>query len=107
MGFFRRLLGLEKKVEAPKVVEPKKRPVVDHTLPKATSNWEVATVKRNLSSDRGFSFLSREGEDKDIYIHHSLLGHCGIDSLRAGQEVEVRWARVKKGLEAGDIRLRT
>lgn len=107
MGWIRRLLGLEKKVEAPKVVEPKKSQFVVHALPQATSNWEVATVKRNITSDRGYSFLSREGEDKDIYIHHSLLERCGIASLRAGQEVDVKWARVKKGLEAGDIRLRT
>lgn len=91
-----------------KKVPPKRSEVsrrMSHMLPEPESSWEEATVKRRLSSDRGYSFLTRGEGKSDIYIHSSLLGLCGIKVLQEGQKVEVRYAKVQRGLEAGEVRL--
>ncbi len=101
MGLFSWLFGSKstRATHQPKIVYRA------HQLPKPESSWEVATVKRGLAQERGFGFLSREGGRADIYVHHSLLKKCRINELKEGQKVEVRWASVKKGLEAGEVRL--
>ena len=89
-------------VQQSKTVQPKKRKA--HQLPKPESDWEAVTVKW-YRPHLGYGFLTREGGGKDIYIHESLLKNRNLDPLREEQKIEVRWASVQKGLEAGDVRL--
>lgn len=105
MGLLSKLFG-SKDSTAQKPLSTKAQPK-PHQPPKSESNWEAATVKW-YNSNKGFGFLAREGQTKDIFVHKSTLAKCKIDSLAEGQKVDVKWGRSstkKDGLEAAELRL--
>jgi CspA family cold shock protein len=58
-------------------------------------------VKRWL--DRGYGFIGVEGNDEDIFVHHSSLGE--IYELREGQNVEFDMESSPKGPKAVNVRI--
>lgn len=65
------------------------------------ANGTVKTV-----TDKGFGFISREGEDKDVFYHESVLeGELSTRKLRVGDKVEFDIEETQKGLSATNIKL--
>jgi len=59
------------------------------------------TVKRWL--DRGFGFIAVEGQDDEVFVHHTSLD--GISELREGQKVEFEIEDGPKGPRAKNVKV--
>lgn len=58
-------------------------------------------VKRWL--DRGYGFIGVEGQDEDVFVHHSELN--GAYELREGQRVEFDLEDSPRGPRAANVRI--
>ena len=58
-------------------------------------------VKRWL--DRGYGFIGVEGNDKDVFVHHSSLNE--VYELREGQNVEFDMEDSPKGPRAVNVKI--
>ena len=54
-------------------------------------------------TDRGFGFISREGEAKDLFFHSKDLNGVMFDELRQGDMVTFEVAEGPKGLNAVNV----
>jgi CspA family cold shock protein len=63
---------------------------------------EQGTVKW-FSNEKGFGFISREGED-DVFVHFSAIDGEGYKSLTEGQAVEFDVVDGPKGKQAANVR---
>ena len=54
-------------------------------------------------TDRGFGFIAREGEEKDLFFHSNELQNVQYDDLREGDKVTFEIAEGPKGLNATNI----
>ena len=54
-------------------------------------------------TDKGFGFI--EGEQGDIFFHHSALVDASFDSLQEGQRVEYQEGRGPKGPCAENVKV--
>jgi cold shock protein len=54
-------------------------------------------------TDRGFGFISREGEEKDLFFHSNELQNVQFNDLREGDQVTFEVAEGPKGLNATNI----
>ena len=54
-------------------------------------------------TDRGFGFISREGEEKDLFFHSNELQNVQFNDLREGDKVTFEVAEGPKGLNATSI----
>ena len=62
---------------------------------------ETGTIVR--LTDRGFGFISREGEDKDLFFHSNELKDVRFDDLREGDKVTFEVAEGPKGPNATNV----
>ena len=51
-------------------------------------------------TDRGFGFISREGEEKDLFFHVNELQGVEFNDLREGDKVEFEVSESPKGPNA-------
>lgn len=51
-------------------------------------------------TDRGFGFIAREGEDKDLFFHSNELVDVEFNDLKEGDEVEFEVGESEKGPNA-------
>ena len=58
-------------------------------------------VKRWL--DRGFGFISVEGQDDEFFVHHTSLD--GVSELREGEKVEFDVEDSPKGPRAVNVKV--
>lgn len=58
-----------------------------------------------FNAEKGFGFISREGEDQDIFVHYSAIESSGFKSLEEGQIVEFEIGQGQKGPEAKNVRV--
>ena len=56
-------------------------------------------------TDKGFGFISREGEEKDLFFHANELQGTDYNSLKEGDEVEFEVVEGPKGLNATNVKL--
>lgn len=56
-------------------------------------------------TDKGFGFISREGEDKDIFFHMNELVNVEFNNLQEGDTVTFEVAQSPKGLNATNVSL--
>ncbi len=59
------------------------------------------TIKRWL--DRGFGFIAVEGQDDEVFVHHTSLD--GVSELREGQKVEFEIEDGPKGPRATNVKV--
>ena len=57
---------------------------------------ETGTVKKKVD-DRGFGFISREGNDKDLFFHSKELQGVTFEELREGDKVQFEVSESPKG----------
>jgi CspA family cold shock protein len=60
------------------------------------------TIKK-VVTDRGFGFI--EGEQGDVFFHHSALQGTSIEALSVGQAVEYEVGHGPKGPRAENVRV--
>ena len=53
---------------------------------------------------KGFGFIQVEGENKDIFVHHSSIKADGFRTLAEGEEVEFELIQGPKGPKAVNVR---
>lgn len=54
-------------------------------------------------TDRGFGFISREGEAKDLFFHSKDLNGVTFDELKQGDTVSFEVQEGDKGLSAVNV----
>ena len=59
---------------------------------------QTGTIAR--LTEKGFGFISREGEEKDLFFHSNELVNVKFDELREGDKVSFEVADSPKGLNA-------
>ena len=62
---------------------------------------EQGTIKR--LTDRGLVFISREGQDKDLFFHSKELQGVTFEELREGDKVQFEVAESPKGPNAVNV----
>ncbi|MFH1946764.1 MAG: cold shock domain-containing protein [Candidatus Magasanikbacteria bacterium] len=55
-------------------------------------------------TDKGFGFISREGEEKDLFFHSNELVDVAYNDLREGDTVEFEVEEGPKGLNAVQVK---
>ncbi len=55
-------------------------------------------------TDRGYGFISREGEEKDLFFHSNELVDLKFDDLKEGDKVTFEIAEGPKGLNATQVK---
>ncbi|KKQ34394.1 MAG: Cold shock-like protein [Candidatus Nomurabacteria bacterium GW2011_GWB1_37_5] len=61
------------------------------------------TIK--TKTDKGFGFISREGETKDLFFHSNDLVDVTFDALQIGAEVTFDVVSGEKGQSAKNVKL--
>lgn len=54
-------------------------------------------------TERGFGFISREGESKDLFFHSKELQGVTFDELKVGDTVTFEITEGPKGLSATNV----
>ncbi|HDY72968.1 MAG TPA: cold shock domain-containing protein [Candidatus Jorgensenbacteria bacterium] len=54
-------------------------------------------------TDKGFGFIGREGEEKDLFFHSNNLVGVGFDDLREGDNVTFELEQSDKGPAAVNV----
>ncbi|MDO8557023.1 MAG: cold shock domain-containing protein [Candidatus Jorgensenbacteria bacterium] len=54
-------------------------------------------------TDRGFGFISREGETKDLFFHSKELKGVTFDELKVGDKVTFEVVNGEKGPNATNV----
>ncbi len=54
-------------------------------------------------TDRGFGFIKREGEEKDVFFHSSELKNAQFNDLREGDKVTFEISEGPKGPAATNV----
>ena len=55
-------------------------------------------------TDRGFGFIAREGEEKDLFFHSNELDGVEFNDLKEGDKVTFEVAEGPKGLNATKVK---
>ena len=55
-------------------------------------------------NDRGYGFIGREGEEKDLFFHSNSLIDVDFNSLREGDKVEFEVEQSEKGPNAVKVK---
>ena len=64
---------------------------------------KMPTGKIARIMDRGYGFISREGDEKDLFFHSNDLEGVQFDELREGDEVTYEVAEGNKGPAAVNV----
>ncbi|MEI6494594.1 MAG: cold shock domain-containing protein [bacterium] len=64
---------------------------------------QTGTIKK-LVSDKGFGFIARDGQAKDLFFHSNSVISPTFDELREGDEVSFEVADSPKGPNAIDVK---
>lgn len=61
--------------------------------------------KVKTKTDKGFGFISREGEEKDLFFHSNDLVDIAFEELKEGDEVTFEIVDGEKGPSAKNVKL--
>lgn len=62
----------------------------------------IGTVKR-FYDEKGFGFITQEGVETDIFVHHTSIQMEGFRTLKPGQSVRFQTKQGSKGITAVDV----
>jgi cold shock protein len=71
---------------------------IDRRVPRPAETIEGAV--KWFEAVRGYGFISPDGGGKDVFVHITALGRCGVVALDPGQRVRVEVVDGLNGLEA-------
>ena len=54
-------------------------------------------------TEKGFGFIAREGETKDLFFHSNDLAGVKYEELRVGETVNFDVVQTEKGLSAKNV----
>ncbi|MBI5584543.1 MAG: cold-shock protein [Deltaproteobacteria bacterium] len=57
-----------------------------------------------FNENKGFGFIEVDGQDKDVFIHHSAIEMQGFRTLAEGQRVSFDIEQGKKGPAAVNVK---
>ena len=57
-----------------------------------------------FNENKGFGFIEVDGQDKDVFIHHSAIAMQGFRTLTEGQRVSFDIEQGKKGPAAVNVK---
>jgi len=63
----------------------------------------METGKIARLTDKGYGFITREGEDKDLFFHSNELQGVSYDELREGDTVSFEVEQGQKGPNAVNV----
>ena len=63
---------------------------------------ELGVVKW-FNGEKGYGFIARDNEEKDVFVHFSAIKAEGFRTLREGQRVEFEVAEGEKGPQAQNV----
>jgi len=63
----------------------------------------TGTIK--VKTDRGFGFIARDGETKDLFFHSKDLVGVTFDALQVGAKVEFDVVDGEKGPSAKNVKI--
>ncbi len=55
-------------------------------------------------TDKGFGFIKRDGEEKDLFFHSNGLVDVAFDDLKVGDTVSFEVEQAEKGPRAVNVR---
>ena len=56
-----------------------------------------------FKSDKGYGFITLEGEARDIFVHFSAINGEGFKSLEEGQAVSYDLTEGARGMQAANV----
>jgi cold shock protein len=56
-----------------------------------------------FNENKGFGFIEVDGQDKDVFIHHSAISMTGFRTLQEGQRVKFDIEQGQKGPSAVNV----
>ncbi len=62
---------------------------------------EKGTISKK--TEKGFGFISREGQEKDLFFHANEVQGTTYDALREGDAVSFEVAKNEKGFYATNV----
>ncbi len=65
---------------------------------------ELGVVKW-FNGEKGYGFIARDNEEKDVFVHFSAINAEGFRTLREGQRVEFEVVDGEKGPQAQNVEL--
>lgn len=77
--------------------------ILDLRFINIASLTEMQKGKIARLTDRGFGFITQEGEEKDLFFHSNELKNVQYDELREGDELQFEVAEGQKGPNAVNI----
>jgi cold shock protein len=63
---------------------------------------ELGVVKW-FNGEKGYGFIARDNEEKDVFVHFSAINSAGFRTLREGQRVEFEVTEGEKGPQAQNV----
>lgn len=63
---------------------------------------ELGVVKW-FNGEKGYGFIARDNEEKDVFVHFSAINSEGFRTLREGQRVEFEVVEGEKGPQAQNV----
>jgi CspA family cold shock protein len=57
-----------------------------------------------FNENKGFGFIEVDGQDKDVFVHHSAISMQGFRTLQEGQRVGFDIEQGKKGPAAVNVK---
>ncbi len=57
-----------------------------------------------FNENKGYGFIEVDGQDKDVFIHHSAISMQGFRTLQEGQRVSFDIEQGKKGPSAVNVK---
>jgi CspA family cold shock protein len=65
---------------------------------------ELGVVKW-FNGEKGYGFIARDNDEKDVFVHFSAINAEGFRTLREGQRVEFEVAQGDKGPQAQNVEI--
>jgi CspA family cold shock protein len=56
-----------------------------------------------FNNAKGFGFIQADGQEKDIFVHHTAIKADGFRTLNQGEEVQFDLIQGPKGLKAENV----